>query len=249
MFPLRDLNPSVTRPLVTILLILANVGVFLVWQPFADVASHEEFLYRRAVIPCEVVTGEPLTTDQLAAGRCLDDPTGPVIFPEKHVPLSAIVSLFLHGSLIHLLGNMWFLWLFGDNIEEAWGHIGFAFLYVLSGLAATAAFVGSHPDSTVPLVGASGAIAGVLGSYFILFPGRWVISLVFITVIPVPVVVFLGLWFALQFFVQDPGVAWEAHVGGFVLGMLVTLPLRGVLLGRVRDRHRGYARAWPMRGR
>jgi membrane associated rhomboid family serine protease len=243
MFPLRDLNPSRTRPLVMLLLVLVNIGVFFLWQPIADVeGGHLQFLYRHAVVPCELATGEPLTLQQLNTGTCVDDPAGSALFPEKDVPLSAVVSLFLHGGLLHLLGNMWFLWLFGDNIEEAWGHIGFAIVYVLSGIVATAAFVGLHVESTTPLVGASGAIAGVLGSYFILYPGRWVISLVFVAVIPVPALIFLGLWFVLQFFVDDPGVAWEAHAAGFIFGMAVTLPLRGFLLGRVRRKHRAYAR-------
>ncbi len=239
MFPLRDLNPTNTRPLITILLVLVNVGIFFVWQPIvATDGSHLEFLYRQAVIPCELVTGEPLTLLQFNADRCLDDPTGMALFPEKDVQLAAVVSMFLHGSVLHLLGNMWFLWLFGDNVEEAWGHIGFAVVYVLAGIAATAVFVVANADSVTPLVGASGAIAGVLGSYFILFPGRWVISFAVITIVPVPVVVFLGLWFVLQFFIQDPGIAWEAHAAGFIFGMAVTIPLRGFLLSRVRRKHR-----------
>jgi membrane associated rhomboid family serine protease len=134
---------------------------------------------------------------------------------------------------------MWFLWLFGNNIEEAYGSIRFLLLYVAAGIAAALAFIGLHPQDVTPLVGASGAIAGVLGSYLVLFPGRWVISLVVIALLPVPAVIFLGLWLVLQFAVTDPGVAWEAHVAGFLFGMAVSLLFRGPLLGRVRRVHRG----------
>jgi membrane associated rhomboid family serine protease len=237
-FPVRDINPTRIFPFMTLALIAANVGVYFFWQPHSDPAA-AEFVYAHAAIACEVTTGEPLTTDQFQFERCRENPSGEQFFPDKQIELSVLASMFLHGGLLHLLGNMWFLWLFGNNVEEAYGSIRFLLMYVAAGLAAAAAFIALHPLDVTPLVGASGAVAGVLGAYLVLFPGRWVISLVVITLLPVPAVVFLGLWFVLQFAVTDPGVAWEAHVAGFMFGMALSLLFRRLLLGRVRRLHRG----------
>jgi membrane associated rhomboid family serine protease len=132
---------------------------------------------------------------------------------------------------------MWFLWIFGNNVEEAYGTFGYLALYIIAGLAATFAFVFVNPNATVPLVGASGAIAGVLGAYAVLFPRHRVLSLVFVIFVPVPALFFLGVWFVTQFAISDATTAWEAHVAGFVVGVVVTLPLRNRLLGRVRALH------------
>src|SRR5207249_4908173 len=147
--------------------------------------------------------------------------------------LAVLVSMFMHGSWLHLAGNMWFLWIFGNNVEEAWGRLWYLLFYLAAGIVAAVFFVALNPHSTTPLVGASGAIAGVLGSYLVLYPGKPVLSLVFIYIIPVPAVLFLGLWFLSQFLLPSAGVAWEAHVGGFAFGVLATLLVRGVLLRRL----------------
>jgi membrane associated rhomboid family serine protease len=151
--------------------------------------------------------------------------------------LAALVSMFLHGGFGHLLSNMWFLWIFGNNVEEAYGTGGYLVMYLAAGAAATAAFVSANPDATVPLIGASGAIAGVLGAYLVLFPTHRVLTFFLFMFVQIPAGAYLALWFFLQFAYQEPGVAWEAHVGGFVVGALVTLPLRPLLLGRVRRLH------------
>ena len=241
MFPVRDLNPTRIFPYMTLLLIAANVAVFFFWQPAGGGDAEAEFVYANAAIACEVSTGHPLTFEQLQGRSCSEGESGERIFPEKRVELSVLVSMFLHGGVFHLLGNMWFLWLFGNNIEEAYGSLRFLFVYLAAGVAAALGFIALHPESTTPLVGASGAVAGVLGSYLVLFPGRWVISLVVFVLLPVPAIVFLGLWFALQFAVADPGVAWEAHVAGFLFGAVVSALFRGPLLGRVRGRHGVYS--------
>lgn len=242
-FPIRDLNPSRVMPLVTFALIAANVLVFFAWIPWADAAREQAFLYERAAIACEVRTGRPLTIAEIRAGRCVAQPAEAPVFPEKRPLVSLFVSMFLQGGVAHLLGNMWFLYLFGNNVEEAYGHVRYLAMYVLAGLVAAFGFVLAHPVSTVPIVGASGAIAGVLGSYFILFPRHVILSLAFFTVIPVPSVLFLGLWFVAQFAVGDPGVAWEAHVSGFLFGAALTALFRAPLLRRVRA-----AQARPRRG-
>jgi membrane associated rhomboid family serine protease len=235
-FPIRDLNPTRITPVLTLLVIVANVVVFFLFQPMTP-REGVTFSLQHAAIACELTTGEPLTSAEFLSGRCETASRGAPIFPEKRLALSVLVSLFLHGGLLHLLGNMWFLWVFGNNVEEAFGHVGYALLYLVGGVAATLAFVVAHPAATDPLVGASGAIAAVLGAYLVLYPGHLVLSVVFITLIPVPAALFLGIWFLGQFAVADPGVAWEAHVGGFVVGVLVALVLRQLLLARVRRLH------------
>ena len=239
MFPIRDLAPTRLFPLLTVALIGANALAFFGWQPLSDPDAQAPFLYERAAIACEITTGQPLTLTEIVSGRCTDAPTGQPVFPAKQVLLAAVVSLFLHGSLLHLAGNMWFLWIFGNNVEEAFGHLGFAALYFVGGVFATLGFVLLHPASTEPLIGASGAVAAVLGAYFVLFPRSWVVSLLVFYVLPVPSVIFLGLWFIGQFAVTDASVAWEAHVAGFAVGMVVALALRGVLVARVRRIHSG----------
>lgn len=240
MFPVRDLNPTRIFPYMTLALIAANVAVFFFWQPHGGGEAEAEFVFSNAAIACEVTTGHPLTFEQLATGSCSDSKRGEEIFPEKRVEMSVFVSMFLHGGTFHLLSNMWFLWLFGNNIEEAYGSLRFLLVYVAAGIAAALGFIALHPESMTPLVGASGAIAGVLGSYLILFPRRWVISIVVFTLLPVPAIVFLGLWFILQFGVSDPGVAWEAHVIGFLFGTVLSIIFRGPLLGRHRRLHGAY---------
>ncbi|MEX2446739.1 MAG: rhomboid family intramembrane serine protease [Dehalococcoidia bacterium] len=241
MFPIRDLSRTHTTALVTIAVVALNLVAFFAWQP-RELDESIAFLYQRAAIACELIGGAPVSVQQLEAGRCVDDAGARPIFPDKGLALSVLVSMFLHGGLLHLLGNLWFFWIFGNNVEEAFGHVGFTLLYLLSGVAATAAFVLLRPDSVQPLIGASGAVAGVLGAYFVLFPTHLILAVWFLGLVPVPAVVFLGLWFFGQFSVADPGVAWEAHVAGFVVGATVALLLRGALLRRVRRLH-GAARA------
>ncbi len=125
------------------------------------------------------------------------------------------------------------MWIFGNNIEEAYGHVGYAVFYLLGGLVATVAFVGLNPGTTIPLVGASGAIAAVMGAYLVLFPKHRVTSLVGWFILPLPAAIFLVIWFVAQFGLGGTGVAWEAHAGGFIFGVAVTLFLRNRLLGRV----------------
>jgi membrane associated rhomboid family serine protease len=230
--PLHDANPTQRFPLVVLLLIAANVFVFAFVQPKGG-PEEVNFIYERAAIPCELRQGEPLTLAEIRTGRCGIDEgfagTTPV-FPDKNVWLAVLVSMFLHGSWAHLLGNMWFLWLFGNNVEDYATKAGFLLVYLVTGGFAAAAHVLADPSSVTPVVGASGAIAGIMGMYLVLWPHARIMTLTFffvITVIPVPAAVVLGFWFVLQFF-TDPGssVAWIAHVGGFVAGVGIGLLAR-----------------------
>ncbi len=236
MFPIRDLNPTRVTPILTIGLILLNVAVFYLWQPHDNPDQEVEFLYENAAIACELTTGQALSEAEIVSEQCTEDSAAPV-FPEKSIWVAAIGSMFLHGGLGHLLSNMWFLWIFGNNVEEAYGTGGYLLMYLVSGVAATGAFVYSNPESTVPLIGASGAIAGVLGAYLVLFPTHRVLTIFIFFFVHVPAAAYLLLWLFLQFAYQDPGVAWEAHVGGFIAGVLITLPLRPLLLNRIRRLH------------
>lgn len=232
MFPIRDLNPANIRPYVTYALIAANVAIFLVWQPQGhaiwqtpDRVAEAEFLLAHAVVPCEVTSGNPLTIRDVVEDVCTG--IGPQIYPDKLVRVTPVTSMFLHGGLFHLITNMWVLAIFGNNVEEAFGRVRYLAMYLVAGLVATAAFIAIRPEGTTPLVGASGAIAGVLGAYLLLHPRAQVLSLIgFVLLFPLPAWVFLGGWFLLQFMNTDPSVAWEAHVFGFVVGLVVTLLAR-----------------------
>ena len=130
MFPIRDLNPTNIRPYVTVALILVNVAVYFLWQPQGDPQAQIEFVYAHAIIPCEATTFEPLTVREANSGLCTDgDPVREQLFPGKQVLLAGLTSMFLHGSIVHLLGNMWMLWIFGNNIEEAFGRVGYLATY------------------------------------------------------------------------------------------------------------------------
>jgi membrane associated rhomboid family serine protease len=231
-FPLRDINPTRITPVVTLVLIAINLGVFFLFQMRGSAEEQQELIYERAAIACEVTTGVPLGFEEIVDDTCRPGAQEP-IFPNKNVFLALFTSMFLHGSLAHVLFNMWFLWIFGNNVEEAYGHVGYVLVYLIGGLAATATYVVLNPNATVPLVGASGAIAVALGAYAVLFPGHRVLSFVGWILIPVPAVVFLVIWFVLQFVSSQVGVAWEAHAGGFVFGAGVSLLLRSRLLRKV----------------
>jgi membrane associated rhomboid family serine protease len=211
MFPIRDHNPSNRTPFVTWALILTNVVVFLGYYP--DLARSDALLSAFfddwALVPAEVLAGYDTHT--------------------------VFTSMFLHGGWMHLIGNMVFLWIFGDNMEDLLGHLGFLGFYIVSGLGAAAGQILAGPASVVPMVGASGAIAGVMGGYLLFFPRARIDVLVIIVflikIFTIPAWLMLGLWFGLQLVsglsmdVAGGGVAYWAHAGGFVAGVLLALPV------------------------
>ena len=210
MFPIRDHNPSGRTPYVTWGLILANVVIYVLYTTMLPgPAAVQDFFMSWAIIPAEVSTGSGWIT--------------------------LLTSMFLHGGLMHLAGNMLFLWIFGDNLEDEMGHLRYLGFYLASGTGAGLIHVLAAPGSPIPTVGASGAIAGVMGGYLLLFPRArvdiLVILVIFFKIFPVPAWAMLGLWFALQFFggmgadPQAGGVAYWAHAGGFVIGFALCLPL------------------------
>jgi membrane associated rhomboid family serine protease len=237
--PIHDDNPTRRRAVVTVLLVAINVGVFFLLQPQdsttdAGVIEQVEFNFQYAAIPCEVVEGRPLAEEELIdtlqggdSSACVDQPATPEVFPDKQVWLAVLSSMFLHGGLLHLGGNMLFLWIFGNNIEDHLGHFRYLLFYVVGGIVATGAHIAVQPDSTVPLVGASGAVAGVMGAYLVWFPRAPIRTIIFfflITFVEIEARWLLGFWLVSQFFIDaNQGVAWMAHVGGFVFGVAVAL--------------------------
>jgi membrane associated rhomboid family serine protease len=225
--PLRDNNPRFTTPYVTWGLIGINVVVFLFESSLGPYAM-QGFVFTLGLIPYQV-------TAHLSGGAL-------PIAPAVAAPF--LTSMFLHGGWFHLLGNMLYLYIFGDNVEDTLGHVPFLIFYLVCGLGAGLAHYAVQPLSQAPVVGASGAIAGVLGAYVVIFPRARVLTLVpifiFIQFMELPAQLLLGIWFLMQFFngflalgpagSSGGGVAWWAHIGGFLLGMLG---------GRILPRRRG----------
>jgi membrane associated rhomboid family serine protease len=245
--PLRDLNPTRRRAWVTLLLIALNVGVYFLVQPGqAEMGATVAFNFEHAAIPCEVTTGEALTREEIIAtvrgvsgDLCDADPSDREEFPDKSVYLAVLLSMFFHGSVLHLGGNMLFLWIFGNNIEDRLGRVRYLAFYLGAGLAAAAAHILVQPESTIPVVGASGAIAGVMGAYLVWFPNAPIVSLLFYFVVDIKAKWWLAVWFVEQFFVNpNSGVAWVAHVGGFVFGAAVGMLFRARRRPRPRDQPR-----------
>ncbi len=209
--PLKDINPSRSYPVVNISLILVNVVVFL-YQFTLTPHQFKVFVLANSMVPARIPA--------FLAGN-----TG---FEVAFLPF--LTSMFLHSGLAHIGGNMLFLWIFGDNIEDFFGHLPYLLFYLVCGLGAGLLHVLFNLSSTVPALGASGAISGVMGAYMLLYPRARVLTLVFVFLIPIPAVIILGYWFLLQFLAgisalgasASGGVAWWAHIGGFLLGMMIT---------------------------
>jgi len=209
--PLKDDNPTNTFPFVTVGLIVANCFVFY-HQLTLNLPASQRFIFQWGAIPYQIVHGEVLY--------------GPGLFPPV---LTLFSSMFLHGGFLHLIGNMLYLWIFGNNIEDTLGHFRFLIFYLLVGLSAALIQVLSDPQSTTPMIGASGAVAGILGAYLLLFPHARILTLmfifIFIRMIRIPALIVLGFWFLVQLLSVtsgfETGVAFFAHIGGFVAGLIL----------------------------
>jgi membrane associated rhomboid family serine protease len=210
MIPLRDTMPSHSSPFVTVFLIAANTLVFL-YMVTLDPYTANEFVHTYAVVPADLHYSSLLT------------------------------SMFLHGGWMHLIGNMWFLWIYGDNVEDVLGHGKYIAFYLICGVIAALAQYVANSDSRIPMLGASGAVAGVMGAYLVKFPHARVLTLIpivlFWTTVEIPAVLILAYWFILQFFsgvgsiayseaTRGGGVAYLAHVGGFLAGMLLIVTMK-----------------------
>ncbi len=225
MFPYKDENPTILTPFITIGIIVVTGLVWLVVQGAGTNPAMAQSICQLGLIPGELLGRIPQGT-QLPLGPGLSCQVG-----GNPTWYTALSSMFLHGGWFHLIGNMWFLWIFGNNVEDSMGHGRFVVFYLVSGLLAAAAQIMVHPGSVIPMVGASGAISGVMGAYLILYPKVRVHMLVwlgfFVTTITVPAYFMLLYWVLLQFLggftmvggsATEGGVAFMAHLGGFVAG-------------------------------
>src|SRR6266496_6746974 len=222
MFPIRDDQPRFSTPYVNYFIIALNVLIYVFFELPVQMQGgrHFEALVFQFVFVPEHLTGALAGAPQYSISASL---------------LTIFTSMFLHGGLLHVVGNLWFLWIFGDNIEDHLGHFTYLIFYLLCGIAAALTFIAINPSSTVPTIGASGAIAGIMGAYIVLYPRArvqtLVVLIVFFTFWWLPAWVFLGYWFLIQFVAtsmaagagphQTGGVAFAAHVGGFVAGLIL----------------------------
>jgi membrane associated rhomboid family serine protease len=218
LIPLHDDNPTELVPVVTVALIAACVLVFL-WQSGLGDQGNEAAVISLGVIPAVLLDRVEL-------------PPELALVPAGLTPLT---SMFLHGGFMHLAGNMLYLWIFGNNVEDAMGHVRFVIFYLLCGIAAVFGQVLQNPGSEIPMIGASGAISGVLGAYLLLYPQARVLVAIplglIVQTMRLPAAIVLGLWFVIQIFSSvaagdGPGVAWFAHIGGFVAGLVLITVFR-----------------------
>ncbi|MEO5858486.1 MAG: rhomboid family intramembrane serine protease [Pyrinomonadaceae bacterium] len=226
MFPIGDDNSEITvTPYVNYLFIGINVLVFVLLQ---QLGSNDAFSYAFSLVPKEVTTGV-----DLQGVIPVTNSAGQVLGEIQHFPtplpvyFNFLSSMFMHGDIMHIFGNMLFLWIFGDNLENLLGHVRFAAFYIVCGIAAALAQVIMEPSSAIPMLGASGAISGILGGYLLLFPKRPVRAIIFNFLTTVPAFVALGLWIGYQILLGflapagQGGVAYAAHIGGFIAGVVL----------------------------
>ena len=226
LIPIRDLNPTRRFPIWTFLIVVANVLVFLGTAHGLTLTQGEAFHY--GVIPCDVFNNCAALSTQLHQQ-----------FPSRSPFLSIFTAMFMHADILHIGFNMLFLWVFGNNVEDRLGRVRFPIFYFVTGFIAALTFMVFDPAGQAPLIGASGAIAGVLGAYIVLWPRATVQSVLLLGIIPIPIRVkawiLLGLWFVLQVLsgvaslgqVEQSGTAFLAHVGGFMSGMILVFPFGG----------------------
>ena len=234
LFPISDDDRDIVKPMyVTYVLLAINVLVFL-YQ-----LSNPDFTYGWSVIPKEITTGVDLTETTIVStsdGQSLEipqQPGPPIIY------LTLLTSMFMHGGVGHIAGNMLYLWIFGDNVENRFGHIPFLIFYLLAGVAGSVAQIFFDQQGVIPNLGASGAIAGVMGAYLVLFPRNRVNAVFFYAIITVPAIVVLGMWIVTQLFSgygsiaateqTAGGVAYMAHIGGFFAGAIAGLAIRATI--------------------
>ncbi len=236
LFPISDDDRRLSGPApVTWGLIALNLAVFILLQ---QAGANEAFTYGWSVIPQEIITGQDLTADQTVQlqGRTITIPQEPGPRP---IYLTILSAMFMHGGFAHLFGNLLYLWIFGDNVEHRFGSGVFLAFYLVSGLTATAAQIALNPDGIVPNLGASGAISGVLGAYLVLFPRNRVTAIFLYYIVSIPAIVAIGVWIVFQFFngfgsimvSQETvgGVAYGAHIGGFLAGVVFAFVLKSTI--------------------
>jgi membrane associated rhomboid family serine protease len=235
MFPIGDDDSDRhIQPIVNYAIIAVNIIVFVALQ---QIGSNDAFTYAFSLVPREITTGIDLTGAQVVRDSLGHSATITHYATPLPVYFNFLSSMFMHGSIMHIFGNMLFLWIFGDNLENVIGHIRYAVFYLMCGVAAALAQIIMGPDSIIPMLGASGAISGVLGGYILLFPTRPVRAIIFNMMTTVPSFVAIGIWILYQVVLgyltpsEGGGVAYAAHVGGFIAGLAL---IKIFALGRAR---------------
>ena len=272
MLPLFDENPTDRTPFVTWILIVASIGLFLAANAGFGVTPTNmtvddevrrlpddlQFSLEYAAIPCEIIEQRPLQVSEVADTYFLTgdprscDPSADdgALFDDKLVRLATVSSIFLHAGAFHLGLNMLFLWVFGNNVEDRLGRSGFLAFYLVAGVVSTVAYVAFQPAGTVPIIGASGAVAGIMGAYLVWYPDAPIRTLLFLILVDIRARWFLLAWFVIQFFTSTGPGAWIAHVAGFIFGVIAGRIVRKVQprLRQLRQRPSQRTPAWDETG-
>ena len=224
MIPISDINPAKNTPVISRIFMFAAIGVFLLIQPNNQTELFN-FFYQYSAIPCELVNFSPISEVQFYENNCFSNQSQS-IFPNKNLLLSIVFANFFHANFIHILGNLWSFWIFGNNVEDKLGKLRFTFFLLFIGIISISVHAFLNQDSLIPIVGASGIVSGLMGAYVFMFPNARLLVLVpfgFIFPTTIKAKFFMFFWFISQIFISisEQNISWEAHVGGFVFGYLL----------------------------
>ncbi len=224
MIPISDINPAKNSPVISRFFMFITIGVFLLVQPKNQI-DLINFFYQYSAIPCELVTFSPLSESQFYSNDCLNNTKAP-IFQNKNLVLSIVFANFFHANFIHILGNLWSFWIFGNNVEDKLGKVRFTIFIIFIGFLSIAVHIYLNQNSLTPIVGASGIVSGLMGAYVYMFPNARLLVLVpfgFLFPTTIKAKFFMIFWFLSQILISitDQNISWEAHVGGFVFGYLL----------------------------
>ena len=222
--PISDINPARNTPIISRIFMFATVGVFLLIQPKNQIELFN-FFYQYSAIPCELVNFSPISESQFYNNDCFNNQSSS-IFPEKNLLLSVISANFFHANFIHILGNLWSFWIFGNNVEDKLGKFRYIIFLIFIGIISISVHTYLNQDSLIPIVGASGIVSGLMGAYVFMFPNARLLVLVpfgFLFPTTIKAKFFMVFWFLSQILISisDQNISWEAHVGGFVFGYLL----------------------------
>jgi len=222
--PISDINPARNTPVISRIFMFATVGVFILIQPKNQIELFN-FFYQYSAIPCELINFSPISESQFYNNDCFNNQSSS-IFPEKNLLLSVISANFFHANFIHILGNLWSFWIFGNNVEDKLGKFRFVIFLIFIGIISISVHTYLNQDSLIPIVGASGIVSGLMGAYVFMFPNARLLVLVpfgFLFPTTIKAKFFMVFWFLSQILISisDQNISWEAHVGGFIFGYLL----------------------------
>lgn len=224
MIPISDINPARNTPVISRIFMFVTVGVFILIQPKNQIELFN-FFYQYSAIPCELVKFSPISEGQFYNNNCFYTQTNS-IFPNKNIILSMVFANFFHANFIHILGNLWSFWIFGNNVEDKLGKSKFTIFLIFIGIISIGVHTFLNQESLTPIVGASGIVSGLMGAYVFMFPNARLLVLVpfgFLFPTTIKAKFFMIFWFISQIFIAigDQNISWEAHIGGFIFGYLL----------------------------